>query len=543
MDAIVDYAVLTLDRRGYVTSWNRGAERLKGWHADEILGRHFSILYPPDERASERLSAVLETAARLGRIEDEGWRVRKDGSSFWGNVVISAVHDDHGELRGFAKVTRDLTTRRSVEESLAVRARQQAAVAELGIYALKTNDLQAVMNRSVQVVATMLETELTKVLELEATGELRLCAGIGWREELLGRARVGAGLDSQAGYTLSSREPVIVHDLRAESRFSGPPLLHEHGVVSGLSVIIHGGDGALAWGVFGAHTRRRRTFSQDDVSFVQSVANVLASAIGRRRAEEQLRAAEREAAQQRLQVAKTEAAIKARDEFLSIASHELRTPLTALVLQLQGLDRTLGRGAIHGRPMEDLLAPHLGKALKYTNRLTGLIERLLDVSRIHAGKLTNEHARVDVARLVEELVDDFAEQARTASCELRLTVGARPLAVWDRLRIEQVLNNLLSNAIKYGPGKPIEVEVRSESDRVWITVRDHGIGIALQDLDRVFERFERAVSLQHYGGLGLGLYISRHIVESHGGVIRVSSLPGEGSAFEVELPLEAALSF
>ncbi len=171
------------------------------------------------------------------------------------------------------------------EEELRVRARQQHAVAKLGQRALAKTGLAALMDEAVRLVAGVLDLEYCKVLEPLPDGEgLLLRAGVGWKEGLVGRATVGAGLDSQAGYTLSSDGPVIVEDLRSETRFDGPPLLHEHRVVSGMSVII--GSSEQPFGVLGAHTKERRTFTEDDVNFLQAVANVLAVAIERERAEE-----------------------------------------------------------------------------------------------------------------------------------------------------------------------------------------------------------------------------------------------------------------
>lgn len=180
---------------------------------------------------------------------------------------------------------------RNVEEELRVRARQQAAVAELGLRALAGIDLTALLDEAVERVADTLQVEYSKVLELLPDGDaLLLRAGVGWQAGLVGQATVSAGLGSQAGYTLVSHEPVIVEDLSAETRFSGPPLLHDHGVVSGISVIIQGE--GRPFGVMGAHTTSRRTFTPDDIHFLQAIANVLAEAIQRKRTEEVLRESE-----------------------------------------------------------------------------------------------------------------------------------------------------------------------------------------------------------------------------------------------------------
>lgn len=181
-----------------------------------------------------------------------------------------------------------MTGAAGVERQLEARARTQHAIAFLGLRALDGGDLQELMDATVATVAELLDVELCKVLELLPEGRaLRLRAGVGWRDGVVGQATVGTEQESQAGYTLSSSGPVVVDDLRVETRFSGPALLHEHGVISGVSVIIHGT--SQPWGVFGVHSTRHRSFDEDDVSFVQSVANVLAAAIGRASTEEELR--------------------------------------------------------------------------------------------------------------------------------------------------------------------------------------------------------------------------------------------------------------
>lgn len=267
--------------------------------------------------------------------------------------------------------------------------------------------------------------------------------------------------------------------------------------------------GALAL----ARVRTRPVFEASEVElafdFAQRACASVERAVSRRRLEE---------------------ALQARDEFLSIAAHELYTPLTSLQLSLQGLKRSAeGQAVLDGRA--------LGIAENQVRRLSRLVSELLDVSRTQNGQLELSPEDVDLTTLVRETLSQL--EARAAEAHSTLSVHAREPVVghWDRSRLEQVVTNLVSNAIKYGAGKPIEVHVEREGDEAVVHIEDHGIGIPADRVPHVWERFERAVSTQNYGGLGLGLYIVRRIVEAHGGQVQLRSVHGNGTIVTVRLPL------
>lgn len=226
-------------------------------------------------------------------------------------------------------------------------------------------------------------------------------------------------------------------------------------------------------------------------------------------------------------------AVRQRDEFLSVASHELRTPLTALGLQLQSARRLLDKDPVDVANV----TKRVDMAIRQNDRIGALVERLLDVSRIVSGRLRLEPEPVDLDELTREIAERLGDMAARAGCELRVTSRGSVVGSWDRARIEQVLVNLLTNAIKYGPGRPIDASVERLGAHVELRVHDRGIGVSVEDQQRIFGRFEQAVSPVHYGGLGLGLYITRDIVQAHGGTIDVQSAPGEGSTFVVRLPV------
>jgi PAS domain S-box-containing protein len=227
-------------------------------------------------------------------------------------------------------------------------------------------------------------------------------------------------------------------------------------------------------------------------------------------------------------------AVVLRDDFLSVASHELRTPLTSLKLEVANLLRLLRRDDTP--PPDPRVTSKVERIDAQAGRLHRLIDELLDVSRIAAGRLELKIEEVDLAQIAEEVGARFADEAARQGCALTVRTPPAATGLWDRGRLDQVLTNLISNAVKYGDGKPIEVSVDVDGDRAVIGVRDHGVGIPAAEHARIFGRFERAASSRNYGGIGLGLWIVRQIVEALGGQVSVESRPAAGSLFTVSLP-------
>ena len=348
VSSVKDYAIFMLDPSGRIESWNVGAERTKGYTADEIIGEHMSRFYTPEDLARGLPATLLAQAQRDGRVESEGWRVRKDGTRFWADVVITALVDDQGRLTGYAKVTRDLTDR-----------------------------------------------------------------------------------------------------LRAQ--------------------------------------------------------------------EEQLR------------LAQAEEAVRLRDEFLSIAAHELRTPLSAVQLQLQGLLE-------FPEGLDPRIRARVERACRSGDRLVTLVDTLLDVSRITTGSLTLVPSAFDLTVAVQEVVERFREHAARAHSPVTVRSTGPLLGSWDRLRIEQVVTNILVNALKYASGTPVDVMLTGNDGEVTIRIADGGPGIPESEWERIFRRFERAAPMRNFGGLGLGLYVARQIVEAHGGTIDLAPGRARGAEFVIQLP-------
>ncbi|MBN8228187.1 PAS domain-containing protein [Corallococcus macrosporus] len=265
-------------------------------------------------------------------------------------------------------------------------------------------------------------------------------------------------------------------------------------------------------------TTSGRRYGNDDLQFAQELANLAALAVDNARL---------------LQGARD--AIRLRDEFLSVASHELKTPLTPLSLKLQALSRAVK--AHPDSPLAPVIEAHVETGHRQVRRLTELMNDLLDVSRISAGTFRLQREDVDVAEVVREAAARFAPRFALEHCDFRVDAPVPVHGNFDRARLAQVLDHLLDNALKYGAGTPVSVRLVVDGSLARITVRDGGIGISPEQRPRLFERYGRAVSERHYGGLGLGLYLTRTIVEAEGGSVSVDSRLGEGATFEVELPL------
>jgi PAS domain S-box-containing protein len=521
IDRLEEHAIFMLDAAGLVMSWNAGAERALGYSVDDVLGQDNARFYPPDDVARGKPAQDLAAAEASGTFEDEGARRRRDGRSFWAEVTITALHDEAGRLRGFAEVMRDVSARRRAEEA---RRFLVEATKELTASLDYDETLAHIADLAVPHVADWCTIDL-----LEPDGSLRR---VGSSHVDAEKAALVRTLDERFPYEaipLGIRRVLDTGAVEYYTDVTEPRLLEaglspEHaaaltelGLRSIIIVPLTGRESTLGTITLVTGTSER-TYDTGDVQLARDLGQRAGMAVENARLYRDARQA-----------------IAVRDEFLSIASHELRTPLTALQLQLQSVVRGAQRTPDARVPQERMLRA-VDTATRQTERLAKLVDSLLDVSRITAGRLELEREPLDLAQVARDAVARLSSELRAAGCSVEIRADSGVVGSWDRMRVEQIVTNLLANAAKYGAGHPVEIEVEGDTRTARLRVRDHGIGIAKEALPRIFERFERAVSSRTFGGLGLGLYIVRQIVEAHGGTIRATSDPEEGTTFEVELP-------
>jgi len=496
IDAITDYAIYILDPSGRIASWNTGAQRIKGYSKNEILGQHFSLFFTAEDIARAKPATILEVAAREGSYQEEGWRVRKDGSLFWASALITALYDAQGALRGFGKVTRDLTESRQAEQAL----RQSEERFRLLVEGVRDY----------------------AIFMLDPTGHI-----VSWN----------TGAQLIKGYA--------PHEIigRHFSIFYPPEDIRDRKPEWELQIATTEGryeeegwrlrkDGSRFW------ANVLITALYDSQGQLRGFGKVTRDLTERKRAEEQrdqLHEREQQLQYERQARAQMEAVEQMRDAFLTILAHELRTPLTTLLGNAQMLQRRAQReGSLSERDQRNVQI-----IVEQTTRLNSMVQLQLDIARLHTGQLQIERMPLDMVAVARQIVDEFLPTVTDHT--LAYAGSDTPLLVAaDKLRIIQVLQNLVQNAIKYSPaGGTVLVQVERHDSAVHVAVSDTGMGIPQAELPHLFQRFYRAsnVDERQISGLGIGLYIVKELVTLHGGSVEAVSEEGRGSTFIIRLPL------
>jgi len=555
IDGTTEYAIFMLDPEGRIVTWNTGAERLKGYKAEDIIGRHFSRFYPQEANERGWPQHELKMARKEGRFEDEGWRLRKDGSRFWANVVITALRDEQGNLRGFSKITRDMTERKKAEMNARRLAEETTArrVAEENARVIQEQKEQRKRSEQAARFLAQASATLSVLIDFESTlqkvAALAVPSFADWTavdlvqdDDSLKRVAV-AHIDPSKvalahalhkrfppdpeaprgiGHILRTGKAELTSDITDELLAEAVKdeellaILHELGLKSYIGVPLKVRGKTLGVISFISAESGHR-YDATDLAVAQDLADRGAIAIENAQLYRELRDADRR-----------------KDEFLATLAHELRNPLAPIrnSLQILKLPRLDAATAQQAREMMERQVHHLVR----------LVDDLLDVSRVMRGKIDLRKETMELATIVARALETAKPLIEVQGHELDFSLPEESLLLHaDPVRLAQVVGNLLTNAAKYTePNGRIWLSAWREGDQAVLNVRDSGIGIEPDVLPHIFELFVQAdhASTKAQGGLGIGLTLVKNLVEMHGGRVEAHSPGlGKGSEFVVRLPL------
>jgi PAS domain S-box-containing protein len=508
-------AVIVVDEAGRITRANDQVKSMFGYTSRELVGKRIEVLIPARFRGRhEEHRNHYMSAPRLREmgVDLDLYALRKDGSEFPADIMLSPVNT--GEGRVVIATVRDVTEHKRVDEALrksheqletrvrertselayatqaAVaafenRARQQSAVAELSRRALEGRDLTSVLDDAVSLVTKVLDVEFCKVLELTESA-LSLRAGVGWRDGSVGKVLLPIGIGSHGGFTLLSSSPVVVEDLTTETRFKAPAFFLEHGIRSGVSVIIHGR--GKPYGILGAHTKRQRAFTGDDVHFLQSVGDVLAAAIERRLLEEELlNASSRE--QQRI----------GQDLHDSLCQQ-----LAGIEFQNSVLVQQLAK-----TPQTQTEAARIGELIRNATKQARALARGLSPVEIEPNGLMAALNNLAINATNLFRVNCFFECPQPVLLENRTSAT----------HLYRIAQEAIGNAVKHGRAKTIVISLKGGDEELILTMKDDGVG---------FSQDGRAIE-------GMGLRIMEYRADMIGAMLRIDSVKGEGTTVACRL--------
>ncbi len=521
-------AFVSIDVDGNVTEFNPAAERMFGYKREEILGREMAkYIIPTKWREFHRQK--FHAATRSNKIvsierNTDFSALRKDGTEFPIELTVRTVpYTDSVKYIGYI---RDITIQKQAKF---MRERNDFLAKASALLASSLNYEETLQGLAHLVVPELADWCIVDVNEKEGLPPRNIAMAfpntekLQWAKNLQKKFPRNWNASKGAANVLKTGRsefyPHVTDDLLTAAAIDDEHLtiLRHLKVQSAMMVPLTSRDK-----VYGAIT----FLSSDSGKIYNKYDLLIAEELGRKAAL---------ALENSILFYEAQKAIRTRDEFLSIASHELKTPLTSLSLQIQLMQKTINN---EGKlPSVEKLVKVFDLSHKQVQRLNNLIEDLLDVSRIQAGRLSFNFEQINLSETVTDMANRFTDLLAKAGCEVVLNIQKNVIGRFDLTRIEQVIDNLISNILKYAPGGKIEVSLKTSDDKAILSFRDSGPGISAEAQNVIFERFSRATN-SNVSGLGLGLYIVSEIVKGHQGKIRLESTVNQGSNFIIELPLK-----
>ena len=510
VESVKDYAIFLLDADGYVISWNRGAEQIKGYTADEIIGKHVSVFYAAEEIQNDEPRMNLEMAKEIGQFEHEGWRMRKDGSVFWANVVFTALKDANGVLVGFGKLTRDMTRRKKTEEviqrvNIELEGELQKSKSEILDYKHALDESSIVAITDQQGIITHVNNNFCKISKYS-------------KEELLGQD----------------------HRIINSS-------YHPKEFIRNLWVTIANGkiwrgelknkakDGSIYW----VDTTIVPFLNEKNKPY-QYLA-IRSDITQRKLVEEELEKnnedLERKIKERTLELTdaleREKELSEMKSRFVSMASHEFRTPLSAILSSVALVDHYI-------KPEHDeKRQKHIERIKSSVRNLTGILDGFLSLEKLEQGKVEIKSDVFNLNEFIVDVIDEMEGMLKKKMQTISNYYNGPKEIRQDKKILRNVLLNLLSNAVKYSPEeKEIQIIIEEKEENISISIKDQGIGIPLEAQKDLFGKFFRASNAVNVQGTGLGLNIVKKYVELLDGEIFFTSEENHGSTFTVSFPQE-----
>ena len=485
---VKDYSIFLLDTEGYIVTWNDGGKYIQGYSSSEIIGKHFSIFYTSDDLSSKKPEMELRIARESGMYQEEGWRVKKNGSVFWASIVLTALYNEYNVLIGFSKVTRDLSDRQRNAESLRESEERYRSIVEqvsdYGIFMMDEKGRIVSWNEGAK-----------KIKGYDAHEIIGKYFSIFYEEEDI--------LNGKPAYELKVARAVGKYEEEGWR-------LRKDGKRFWANIVI-------------------TALYNTDKNLI-GFSKVTRDLTERRKTEQALKKSYQSSRQLAEELTATNAELSAAnqdlEQFTSIVSHDLQEPVRTLKSFLQLMNMKLDQGQFQDLKM------YLEKSLHAANRMKELISNLLDYSQITKYELVKE--TVNVNDLIDHALQNLkgSMDASGATITVAIDPGSEYMEA-DRIQLVQLLQNLLSNSLKYIDGREPQITIRCKAEKEYakFEVADNGIGIDHNDLSKVFDVFRRLHTVKDYPGTGMGLAICKKVVERHHGQIWLESEPGKGTTF------------